>query len=252
MDALKKIIIAIVYVFAMIGFVAVVNQAKADYSVKVIKIKNNDTNETKQILHLTGDFDEGIGKDVEYLLDKHTVSEAVLYSPGGLGYEGYVAAGALSKHEVPVRVAKETYCISACAIAFIGGTDYKVNDGILAFHKGWVMDEPWKNQNEAFAAGQAAGAYDAYFLTANGFSFELSSLIQQHTNPDKFIVFTHEDQLNEFYVRSEENNIDDYLKEKDIDVKIWGTKEIQSHLSKSKNNGNWSIVSTIEEKTNTK
>ena len=48
MEALKKIIIAIVYVFAMIGFVAVVNQAKADYSVKVIEIKNNDTNETKQ------------------------------------------------------------------------------------------------------------------------------------------------------------------------------------------------------------
>ena len=65
------------------------------------------------------------------LLKEYDVDEVVLASPGGLGYEGYMTANALSRHEKKVRVAEGTYCLSACAIAFIGGTDYIINNGVL-------------------------------------------------------------------------------------------------------------------------
>ena len=65
---------------------------------------------------------------------------------------------------------------------------------------------------EAFDNGQSQGANAAYWLIANGFSFQLSALINHFTAPDKFVVFFHEDSLKKFYVRDEDNSVDNYLK----------------------------------------
>lgn len=225
--------------------------ANAEYKVRVVDLKNSNTNETRRVLHIAGDFDEGISKDIKKALDEYKVDEAVLYSPGGLGYEGFVSANHLSEHEVPVRVAKGTYCISACAVAFIGGTDYKINDSILAFHKGWVPNEPWKNQNEAFDAGQVSGGYSSLFFVANGFSFELPSHINEHSNQDTFIVFHNEKDLNKYYVRTKKNNVNDYLDQLDIKPNVLSSDDIVKYLENNPwVDSGWKIESTLLELTN--
>lgn len=238
---MRTILMTILFVLSTISI------SLAEYQVRVVDLTNTKTDETKRILHIQGDFDEGISNHVDMALNMYKVDEVVLFSPGGLGFEGYYTGNVLSNHEIPVRVAKQTYCLSACAIAFLGGTNYQINDGILGFHKGWVMDAPWKDQNEAFGSGQVAGDFHSYYFVANGFNFELSNKIVNKTDQNSFIVFTNEDDLNKFYVRNDdgETPIHKYLRPTDTEVKVWGLEEAADHLKNNVNISDWKVQNTL-------
>ena len=232
-------------------FIISTSIVNAEYRLTVFEVQNDITKEQRQVLHIGGDFDDGIGNDVDRLLKEYDVDEVVLASPGGLGYEGYMTANALSRHEKKVRVAEGTYCLSACAIAFVGGTDYIINNGVLGFHRAWIpTDDAFESQNDAFANGQIAGDYHNYFLIANGFNAELSSHITQRTNQDSFVTFTHEDELNKYYVRSEKNDVIDYINPLNITPKIWGLNELTTHLTENPNAGGWTVTKEIKVITN--
>ena len=50
-----------------------------------------------------------------------------------------------------------------------------------------------------------------YAYLANGFSARLGFIIGGWTSPENFLVFFSEEQLAEFFVRSDEDSVTDYL-----------------------------------------
>ena len=235
----------------LLSFVFLSFNAFAEYKLTVFEVQNDESKEIRQVLHISGDFDDGISNDVDKLLNSYDVDEVVLTSAGGLGYEGYMTANSLSRHEKKVRVAKGTFCLSACAIAFLGGTDYIINDGILGFHRAWIPgDDAFENQNDAFGNGQISGDYHAYFFIANGFNAELSAQITQRTNQDTFITFTHEDELNKYYVRDDDDKVIKYIEPLGNTPQIWGLEELTTHLTENPNAGGWTVTKTIKTLTN--
>ena len=221
--------------------------ATADYVVQVIDIKNKETNEVKTVLHIKGDFDLGISDDVRTALNIHAdiIDEAVLNSPGGLGYEGYAVGSILSEYAIPTRVASGTACLSACAVAFIGGTDYQV-EGILGFHKGHLAGQsPFINQEEAFDAGQQAGSFNLYYLMANGFAVDLGFQIDRRSSPSHFVVFTNTEDLLKFYVRDESVDIiQSYFEPIQETPTVFDVNDMVTHLTNNPNDGLWSLTTT--------
>ena len=227
--------------------------ANAEYHVRVLDLKNKNTNETTRILHVQGDYDEGITDAARKALDKYDVDRAVLFSPGGQGIEGYDMARLFSDKKTNTYVAKGTYCLSACAIAFVGGDNYEVNDGILGFHKAYIPGDVYKDQQEAFKHGSSSGRYNLFFFLANGFSAEFSFVMDSKTDPDNFVVFTNEDDLNKHYVRTKENNLDDYLQPLNSKFTVWGGDEMISYLKDNPNEDTgWEIKEELFHSTNKK
>ena len=216
--------------------------ALADYVVQVIDIKHKETNEVKTVLHVYGDFDLGISNDVRTALNIHAdkIDEAVLNSPGGLGFEGYQVGSILSEYQVKTRVASGTACLSACAVAFIGGQDYEV-EGILGFHKGHLAGaEPFLNQEEAFDNGQQAGSFNLYYIMANGFSVDLGFQIDRRSSPDKFVVFTNTEDLLKFYVRDDSIDLfESYVTPIEETPTVFDVNDMVTHLTNNPNDGLW-------------
>ena len=225
--------------------------ANAEYTVRVLELENNKSKETTTILHVLGDYDEGIHKATKEALESHDIDRAVLFSPGGSAYEGYSMANLFSTHKVKTYVAKGTYCLSACAVAFTGGEDYKVNNGILGFHKAYIPADTFENQQEAFASGSTAGTYNFYFMLANGFSAEFAFAINEKTTPDDFIVFTNEEDFMKHHVRTEENSIDSYFQNNETPFTIWSGDQMKSFLEANENEANeWTVTKTLFKSTN--
>lgn len=146
------------------------------------------------------------------LLANPQITHVGLISEGGIADEGYRLAEVISNHSLDTVVPEGAWCLSACAEAFIGGVNYEI-DGILGFHKSYI---PPQTENEigsqdAFDFGQQAGMRSLYAYLANGFSAQLGFIIGGWTSPENFLVFFSEEQLAEFFVRSDEDSVTDYL-----------------------------------------
>jgi hypothetical protein len=95
----------------------------------------------QKAMSIRGPIMPGISADVKEMLLKHDDIDVVfLSSPGGTAYEGYQLAGIMSDNNLRTVVERGRYCLSACAIAFMGGTDYKIR-GVLGFHNAWTTDQ---------------------------------------------------------------------------------------------------------------
>ena len=228
-------------------------EARADYTVQVIDIKQKYTNETKRILHLSGSFEEGIADAVKELLEKHDVERVVLNSYGGQAYEGYKLGNVLSDQRAHTHVAKGTVCLSACAIAFIGGEEYTIN-GVLGFHKTYIPDEAYDNQPTAFNGGHHAGIYSAYYYLANGFTYEFVFKEQELTDPENFIVMQDEAELDAVIVRKKENdNINNYLTGTDYNYKVWDGMKLSRYLKSTVNAASdWDVIKVLDKREVTK
>ena len=83
--------------------------------------------------------------------------------------------------------------------------------------------------NETLIHGQQLGVYDTYYHLANGFSLKLPYTISKHTDKDTFIAFTDVDDLMDFYVRNEEDKINQYLSGRVIDDE-WVEKHVRDDI----------------------
>jgi hypothetical protein len=87
------------------------------------------------LVHLTGDFELGITKNLASLLREHPRVEGVLLrSDGGYISEGRGVARLIQRHGLDTYVG--AVCKSACATAFIGGATRVLREGgKLGFHQ---------------------------------------------------------------------------------------------------------------------
>lgn len=164
------------------------------------------------ILHINGGFDSGISVRVKKTLEENReVKSVILMSPGGSAYEGYMVGNLFSDRKLKAIIPKYSYCISACAIAFLGANEYIV-DGVLAFHKAYILEEEQpKDVEAAYSQGENQGTTMAYWFTINGFTFELIQKIMFYTSKDRFLVFTHEKELAPYFMV--ERKYDDLYKQ---------------------------------------
>ena len=234
MEALKKIIIAIVYMFAAFGFVAVVNHnsAHAAYEIVKLDLEHKETKVKSSVIHVRGDFDDGITRDLMNALDANPDIDRVAFdSPGGNANEAFAMANLLSEKEIRVWVPKARICLSACAVAFTGGYDYHI-EGTLGFHNAYFFEDPdvdynYKQAVKDHISGQQLGTVVTSFFASNGFAFNLQFDITGNTDPETFLAFTSNEDFLKYYVRNDEDMSRDAISNywiepiKKEDLKIW-------------------------------
>ncbi len=194
-------------------------------------------------IQLIGMIKNGDSVKLEKLLEQYPEVDLVtMISSGGIANEGYKIASVLSRHNMDVRVPDGFVCASACAAAFIGGTNYDI-DGALTFHVSWLPNEPVGfTTNDVFKWGQSAGTRDVYHIIANGFSTQMAIIIANYTAKDKFLTFFSEEDLNKFYVRSDSDKVAEYLEwaveidEDWIDSHILDPEAIYTYMGFERNN----------------
>ena len=164
------------------------------------------------------------------IMDNPGIQWLSLDSPGGVASEGYELASVISDAGLNVYVGYGTFCVSACYTAFLGGKNYEVK-GVLAAHNAWTQQIPADTTvNQVLVEGQRLGSYNVIHHLANGFNVSLPFAISNYTDKDTFIAFTHEDQLNQFFARDEEDNIVGYLVNAGVD-EAWVKKHVTDDLA---------------------
>ena len=149
-----------------------------------------------------GTVEQGDAIKLDAILTQTGVKTIAFWSPGGNAMEGYELAGVLSKHDMAVWVPRGSICLSACATAFIGGKDYRV-EGQLGFHVAWTEAEI--TTNESSKTGQILGTRDTIHFVANGFSIYLPLMIAVYTTKDDLLILDQES-LEAYFVRTDGAN----------------------------------------------
>jgi len=168
------------------------------------------------MLEFRGNFVKGLKDDFMRMLTIYPKTKIIsMSSPGGLLDEGYEVGRLLSNYRVSVWVPRDQACISACALAFIGGDNYMVS-GLLAFHAPWLpaYDGGMKIM-DIYSQGQNTGAVQSYWFALNGFRAQLYMTITQYTNRDTFLMFLNTRDLN-YFLMHPERTYSEYLEFKDM------------------------------------
>lgn len=226
---LKRVVFAVVVLF--IGLMTLAYSAKAE-DIYVVE-----TRKGEHVLAVIGGFTFGTADRVEEQLNNNPeIMVVALVSPGGVAMEGYALAQVFSEKGITAFVPKKGYCMSACAIAFLGAKEYQI-DGVLGFHNAYIPEEAATNLTaiEMLITGQAFGAKFTEFVIANGFTFELATLVTQFTDPEHFIVFTSTEDLMRFFARGKGLSVNNYLEytatEAWLKTHLWGPSEFASFFN---------------------
>ncbi len=220
---------------------------KGDFYVGVVRVLDDTiVKGYKDVLMYSGPIKENSTEVIRFFADQYPeIEEISLNSPGGVAYESFEMGQYFSERGLSTTVSPGKICLSSCAIAFIGGTNYKI-DGILGFHTAWLSldlkDLPEGISvdmlNMAYKSGQQIGAQLSYYMRVNGFHDFLTLNINGKSDKDNFLSFTHEDELNEWYVRAPRGEVDSIsnyygdLPEGIVDrIKVMGGQDFIAHLS---------------------
>lgn len=182
------------------------------FAIGIFRVKVDDG--TKDIFAYEGEITKNTTEIINFFHEQYPeITEIAFNSPGGTAYESFELGAFLSNKGFSVTVPAGRICLSACAFAFIGGTDYLI-DGTLGFHVAWVdfeedttFDE--NDVNSGYRAGQLLGNQMTIWFMQNGFTPHIATQIAYKTDKSKFLVFRHEDELNQWYTRNDiaENDI---------------------------------------------
>lgn len=189
------------------------------------------------LLSFKGTFVKGLTENFIRALILHPDVKAVtMSSPGGSLDEGYKLGSAMSDYNLIVMVPKGQVCVSACALAFVGGWKYLVG-GLLAFHSPYLPKyEPQTVLEDIYYSGQYTGVQQMYYFAANGFRAQLYMTIAQYTDRENYMVITNTNDLHH-YLMIEKRTYKDYLSfTKQPDTVIQAGPEEFAKLVKAKQN----------------
>jgi hypothetical protein len=150
----------------------------------------NITHSDSQII-LEGEIKSGDYEQLQRVIDRTGIKSISLNSNGGAAIEGYQIGYIIRKNMMSTVIKKDNRCLSACAIAYLGGTN-KYNYGILGFHVAWSQ-QPGKDFNEGMRAGQIMGSIDSIYSFNMGYTAQLNFIISQITSKEDFIVLSLDD-----------------------------------------------------------
>ena len=144
----------------------------------------------------SGPVEVGDAEELVAAMEVFGINKVVLRSEGGAAQEGFAIGKLFYQRNTEVFV--DGYCLSACAIAFIGTPNINLDGGFIGFHNGWVQIE--METNKALAQGQFLGIMTGAYFMDKGYSILLPFYISQLTTPEVFLTFDTVEQLRLFYV----------------------------------------------------
>ena len=110
----------------------------------------------------SGPVEVGDAEELVAAMEVFGINKVVLRSEGGAAQEGFAIGKLFYQRNTEVFV--DGYCLSACAIAFIGTPNVNLDGGFIGFHNAWVNIE--LETNKALAQGQFLGIMtSAYFMS---------------------------------------------------------------------------------------
>ena len=182
----------------------------------------------KKFFLVLGDFKPGITNALAAGIEAHPDVKMVAFnSTGGVGDEGYSMANLLSEKKIQPWIPKGRVCLSACAEAFMGGWDYRI-DGQLGFHVHWYPANgrtfTGDQLNQYVKYSQLSQTRTVFHHLTNGFSISLSADIARLTTKDNFLIFRDAESFMEYYVR------DDELEEGVGDLTTYLSKWPEEHI----------------------
>ena len=107
------------------------------WTIMKVDATNDTTNEDVNFLVLQGGISEGISTKLDEALTQNpNVDTVLLHSKGGNPDEAVEIFKVFQKHQVNTWVPEGKYCMSACAVAFLGGVEKNIT-GVVGFHSAW-------------------------------------------------------------------------------------------------------------------
>ena len=159
-------------------------------SVPMVAHSANITYTDKQIT-ITGRLLNGDYQNLQRVIDRTGIKSVRLNSNGGSAIEGYQLGYTISRNKMSTVINKGDVCLSACAVAFLGGA-HKYNYGVLGFHVAWSKQKG-KDFNDGMKVGQMFGSVDSIYLFNMGYTAQLNLLISQITTKDNFLILSSSD-----------------------------------------------------------
>lgn len=170
------------------------------------------SNKTTHI-EFSGEINGGDFRKLQSLIDATGIKVVHFNSPGGNAIEGFNIGTILKRNNMKGVITKGSICMSACAWAFLG-TEDKIIDGVLGFHTAYVASpsggpakagEFKETPTATLKGGQFIGATNAAYFFDLGYRFQLQSLIQYTTDPQTYLIFQDETDLDRFkYEKAED------------------------------------------------
>lgn len=159
----------------------------------------------------SGPVEVGDAEELVAAMEVFGINKVVLRSEGGAAQEGFAIGKLFYQRNTEVFV--DGYCLSACAIAFIGTPNVNLDGGFIGFHNAWVQIE--METNKALAQGQFLGIMTSAYFMDKGYSVLLPFYISQLTTPEVFLTFDTVEQLRVFFV-GRNQPADTYLENVDM------------------------------------
>ena len=204
---IKSLVIGALVFFLMSTTQAVSHEKTEKYTIKYVK----DGLYGNPMLVFKGEFVPGLAKSFIRSYARHPdVKMVSMASPGGLLTEAYEVGKILSNYKAHVWVPRNAACISACALALMGGETYKIS-GILAFHAPYMpVYQGSISMDRIYSEGQMTGSYQSYYFAANGFRAQLYMMIAQFTNKSTYVFFMNSHDFY-YFLMYPERTYKDYL-----------------------------------------
>lgn len=159
-------------------------------SVPMVAHSANITYSSTQIT-ISGRLMDGDYKMLQRVIDRTGIKSVRLNSGGGSAIEGYNLGYTINKNKMSTVVRRGDTCMSACAVAFLGG-DYKFNYGILGFHVAWTKQSD-RDYNHGMKVGQMFGSIESIYNFKMGYTGQLGLIVSQMTSKDDFLVLSQSD-----------------------------------------------------------
>jgi len=146
---------------------------------------------TVTAIHLEGAITEGDSARVRAKAEETGLKVLVLSSNGGVAVEGYELGYTIRELGLSTVVRRGESCLSACAIAFIAGTE-KVSEGLLGFHVAWA-DNRLGTFSDGLKGGQFIGSLTAGYFFSMGYTLQIPYLVSLYTDSSTFLLLTPQD-----------------------------------------------------------
>lgn len=127
---------------------------------------------------------------LKILIEATGITAVYLESPGGVAVEAYRIGKVLRDANASVTVKEGTMCLSACAIAFLGGSTQKMG-GTLGFHVAWSPSKG--SYSEGLKSGQYIGSVTSTYMFKMGYTAQLMNLVAMVTDSETFLILSQED-----------------------------------------------------------
>ena len=127
-----------------------------------------------ETIYYKGQVSKGDAAKVQAMIEDTFIQRISLSSKGGHAMEGFSLGYLFQEYNMTVVVDADTHCLSACAVAVMGGETKEVK-GLLGFHGAWSKGRG--TLSEGMKQGQIIGTLDALYHFKMGYSLHLLYLM---------------------------------------------------------------------------